>query len=37
MRTPDNHIKEAIVLSNNREVVIKDGITYLPIYDVMFL
>lgn len=37
LRTPDYPIKEAVILSNNREVTIKDGITYLPIYDVMFL
>ena len=34
---PDHQIKEAIVLSNGREVTIKDGITYLPVYYVMFL
>ena len=37
LRTPGSHVKEAIVLSNNREVTIKDGISYLPIYYVMFL
>lgn len=37
VRTPDYQIKEAIVLSNEREVTIKDGITYLPVYYVMFL
>ncbi|MBR5728332.1 MAG: ATP-binding protein [Muribaculaceae bacterium] len=37
LRNPDYHIKEAIVLSNNREVTIQNGITYLPIYYVMFL
>lgn len=37
VRTPDYQVKEAIVLSNRREVTIKDGITYLPIYYVMFI
>lgn len=30
------NIKRAVVLSNGREVLTKDGITYLPIYYVMF-
>ena len=32
----DYNIKRAYVLSNNREVVTKDGVTYLPVYYVMF-
>lgn len=32
----DYHIKNAFVLSNNREVTTKGNITYLPIYYVMF-
>lgn len=34
--TPDYNIKEAIVLSNEREVVEKKGVTYMPIYYCMF-
>lgn len=33
----DYNVKKAYVLSNEREVFIKDGITYIPIYYVMFL
>lgn len=33
----DYKIKKALVLSNEREVTVKDKITYLPIYYVMFL
>lgn len=33
----DYKIKKALVLSNEREVIVKDKITYLPIYYVMFL
>lgn len=33
----DYHIKNAIVLSNAREITQKDKITYLPIYYIMFL
>lgn len=33
----DYKIKKALVLSNEREVIVKDRITYLPIYYVMFL
>lgn len=32
----DYNIKRAYVLSNNREVVTKGGVTYLPVYYVMF-
>lgn len=35
--TPDYHIKSAIVLSNEQNVHKERGITYLPIYYVMFL
>lgn len=33
----DYHVKKAIVLSNEREITTKNKITYLPIYDIMFL
>lgn len=33
----DYNIKRAYVLSNSRDVVTKDGVTYLPVYYVMFL
>ena len=35
--TPDYHIKNAIVLSNEQNVHKEHGITYLPVYYVMFL
>ena len=35
--TPDYHIRNAIVLSNEQNVTEERGITYLPIYYVMFL
>lgn len=34
--TPDYHIQKAVVLSNEREVSVKNGITYLPVYYCMF-
>lgn len=37
VKTADYHIQKAVVLSNNREMVVENGITYLPIYYVMFL
>jgi predicted AAA+ superfamily ATPase len=37
VETPDYNIQEAIVLSNEREVLSKGKITYLPVYYVMFL
>ena len=37
IKLPDYHISKAIVLSNNRETYIENGITYLPIYYVMYL
>ena len=36
MNTPDYHIQKAVVLSNDREVSVKNGITYLPVYYCMF-
>ena len=33
----DYHVKKAIVLSNEREITTKNKITYLPIYNIMFL
>lgn len=36
VKNPDYHIKKAFVLSNNREVIKKDNITYIPVYYVMF-
>ena len=34
--TPDYHINEAIVLCNEREIIQKNGVTYMPIYYCMF-
>lgn len=36
LATPEYHIKEAVVLSNEQRVYKKDGILYLPIYYCMF-
>ena len=36
LATPEYHIKEAVVLSNEQRVYRKDGIMYLPIYYCMF-
>lgn len=36
LATPDYNIKQAVVLNNNREVMEKNGITYLPVYYCMF-
>ena len=36
LETPDYHIQKAVVLSNEREVSMKNGITYLPLYYCMF-
>ncbi len=33
----DYHVKKAYVLSNTREITTNGKITYIPIYDVMFL
>lgn len=37
LETPDYNINHAVVFSNNREIFIKKGVTYLPIYYCMFL
>ena len=37
VKNEDYHVKKAYVLSNAREITTKGKITYLPIYDVMFL
>ena len=37
LATPEYHIHQAIVLSNEQQVYMKDGITYFPIYYSMFL
>ena len=37
LATPEYHIHLAVVLSNEQQVYVKDGITYLPIYYCMFL
>ena len=36
LNTPDYHIQKAMVLSNEREISVKNGITYLPVYYCMF-
>ena len=33
----DYHVKKAIVLSNEREIATKNKITYLPIYNIMYI
>ena len=37
LETPDYGISRAIVFSNEREIITKKGVTYLPIYYCMFL
>ncbi len=37
VKNEDYHVKKAFVLSNTREITTNGKITYLPIYDVMFL
>ena len=37
IKVKEYNIKQAFVLNNDREIRIKSGITYLPIYSVMFL
>ena len=37
VQTPDYNIKSAIVLSNERDVLQKGRVTYLPVYYAMFL
>ena len=36
LTTPEYHVREAVVLSNEQRVFVKEGITYLPIYYCMF-
>ncbi|MBR1514691.1 MAG: ATP-binding protein [Bacteroidales bacterium] len=36
LETPDYGINKAVVLSNEREIFVKNGVTYLPIYYCMF-
>jgi len=36
LNTPDYHIQKAVVMSNEREISVKNGITYLPVYYCMF-
>ena len=36
LETSDYHIQKAVVLSNEREISVKNGITYLPVYYCMF-
>ena len=37
VKNDDYHVKKAYVLSNTREITTNGKITYIPIYDVMFL
>jgi len=37
VKNEDYHVKKAYVLSNSREITTNGKITYIPIYDVMFL
>ena len=37
VKNEDYHVKKALVLSSTCEVTTKGRITYLPVYDVMFL
>ena len=37
VKNEDYHVKKAYVLSNTREITTYGKITYIPIYDVMFL
>lgn len=37
LATADYHVRSAVVLSNEREVRTENGVTYMPVYDVMFL
>ena len=36
VETPDYHVKQAFVVSNNREIATTDGITETPIYNLIF-
>ena len=37
VKNEDYHVKKALVLSNTREVTTRGRITYMPVYNVMFL
>ena len=37
VKNEDYHVKKAYVLSNTREITTNGKITYIPIYDVMFV
>ncbi len=37
VKNEDYHVKKAYVLSNAREITANGKITYIPIYDVMFV
>ena len=37
VKNEDYHVNKAYVLSNTREITTNGKITYIPIYDVMFL
>ena len=37
VKNEDYHVKKAYVLSNTREITTNGKITYIPIYDVMYL
>ena len=37
VKNEDYHVKKAYVMSNTREITTNGKITYIPIYDVMFL
>ena len=37
VKNENYHVKKAYVLSNTREITTNGKITYIPIYDVMFL
>ena len=37
MKNVDYYVKKAYILSNTRKITTSGKITYIPIYDVMFL
>ena len=37
VKNEDYHVKKAYVLSNTCEIITNGKITYIPIYDVMFM
>lgn len=37
LSTPDFHVQRGLVLSNEREIKVADGVTYLPVYYVIFI